>query len=465
MKNISTLLFCLAFAWTTNAQTLATFENVENDNLYLSDYGASGDPFWYDNALFIDGGLPQIGDNPSKSGNNTSDKCLLAINIANADWWGNFAVLGLKNPVTITEANRYLHVKVYRSIQPKNFRLGFNDREEAGEVFQGTVTNDATWENLVCDLGTKFMGETLEYLHIIWSTNWSDPREGWDAATYAFDDFTLSDNPLPPGIELVDGSALKIGYESQAEIDQWVQEFDLQNADNTAAIINNPFTNSEVNAGGKILQFNKSDQASWWQGYRINFKGIMAAGDDNPNYLHALVYVPAGVLEDGMMGVDVQLCAKDHMGNENAEVFTVWDDEVDEWIDLVMDINKIEYLKEVTVRYDLRKDAEDNYVNSPANTFYLDEIVFNKDGEPRTYIEAGIKETRSLPFATVTATAGAIKIASAKNAAIRLYNAQGKRIHSANVNGTVTLPVEKGIYIVKLNAPNGEQQIDKLLVK
>jgi hypothetical protein len=83
--------------------------------------------------------LPQIGDNSSKSGNNTSDKCLLAINIANADWWGNFAVLGLKNPVTITQANRYLHVKVYRSIQPKNFRLGFNDREETGEVFQGTV--------------------------------------------------------------------------------------------------------------------------------------------------------------------------------------------------------------------------------------------------------------------------------------------------------------------------------------
>jgi hypothetical protein len=465
MKNIITLFLFLCLVLTTNAQTLATFENVEDDNFYLSDYGTSGDPFWYESGVFVEGGLPQIGNNPSKSGNNTSDKCLLAINIADADWWGNFAVLGLKNPVTITETNRYLHVKVYRSIQPKNFRIGFNDREEAGEIFQGTVANDATWENVVCDLGTKFMGETLEYLHIIWSTNWSDPRSGWDVATYAFDDFALSDSPLPPGTVVLDGFGLKIGYESQAEIDQWVQEFDLLNENNTAAIINNPFTASEVNSGGKVLQFNKSDQASWWQGYRINFKGIMAVGGENPNYLHTLVYVPGDVLEDGMMGVDVQLCAKDHMGNENAEVFTIWDDEVDEWIDLVMDINKIEYLKEVTVRYDLRKDAEDNYINSPTNTFYLDEIIFNKDDEPRTHIETGLKEIQANPFATVTTTADAINVCSTKKMNIQLYNLLGGLVRSVNGTGTVALPVEKGVYILKINSVNGEQQITKVLLK
>ncbi|MDR1632530.1 MAG: T9SS type A sorting domain-containing protein [Dysgonamonadaceae bacterium] len=463
-KFIFTSLFLSSLVFGLHAQTLATFEDGADDNLYLSDFGTSGDPFWYENALFVEGGLPQIGANPSKTGINTSDKSLFAINVANADWWGNFAVLGMKNPVTITEENRYLHVKVYRSIQPKNFRIGFNDREEAGEVFQGTISGDGKWESIVCDLGAKFMGEELQYIHIIWSTNWSDPREGWDVATYAFDDFVLSNSSLPPDVTLVDGNGLKIGYENQAETDQWVHAFDLLNENNTAEIIDNPFLESTVNSAGKILKFNKSDQASWWQGYRIDFNGIMEVGGQYPQYLHTLVYVPGSVITGDMMGVDIQLCAKDHLGNENNEIFTVWDDEVDEWVDLVMEINKIAYLKELTVRYDVRKDGED-WINSPANTFYLDEIAFNKDPEPRTHIETGIPQIASGDFAKIGISSGAVIVRTAEAAVIKLYNTLGGLVQSVGTNGTAVLPVEKGVYIVKINSVNGGQQIAKVLVK
>jgi hypothetical protein len=160
------------------------------------------------------------------------------------------------------------------------------------------------------------------------------------------------------------------------------------------------------------------------------------------------------------------LCAKDHLGNENTEIFTVWDDEVDEWIDLVMEINKIDYLKEVTVRYDLRRNAaDDDYVNAPANTFYLDEIVFNKDEEPRTHIETGIRQITSGVFATVTTSSDAINIRAAKDVRIQVYNVLGGLIHSVNANGTASLPVGKGIYLVKINSVNGEQQVTKVLVK
>jgi hypothetical protein len=466
MKNIFfTLVLCLCFVPAMNAQTLAAFEDLAEDNLLLSDYGTSGDPYWYESSLFVDGGLPQVGNNPAVGGNNTSAKCLLAINVADADWWGNFAVLGMKTPITITESNRYLHVKVYRSIQPKDFRIGFNGREDANIVFSGTVANDATWENIVCDLGASFMDADLEYIYIIWSTNWSDPRTGWESATYAFDDFTLSDSPLPPDVTPVDGNGLKIGFESQSEITQWVQEFDLINADNTAEIIDNPFTTSAVNSAGKALQFNKSADASWWQGYRIVFNNVLSVGGDYPNYLHTLVYIPGSVLEDGMLGVDVQLCAKDHTGKENTALFTVWDDEVDEWIDLVMEINQIEYLKEVTVRYDLRKNENDEYINSPANTFYLDEIVFDKDENPRTEINTGINKPAAQPLAKVTATGEAIQIYTSKNAGIQVYNVVGQLIESAYTSGNRSIPVNKGLYIVKVASENGEKQITKLLVK
>ncbi|MDR2805192.1 MAG: T9SS type A sorting domain-containing protein [Dysgonamonadaceae bacterium] len=470
MKNITIFLLSMVLAFTANAQPLATFEDGANDLAAFGTNDTGGGGFWFDTARFIDGGAPQVGNNPAKGGLNTSEKCLLAVNVADADWWGNFCSIGLATPITITEQNRYLHFMAYRSIQPKEFRVNVNGNADGGnaggsQIWNGKLKQNATWEWVVVDLGSKILGQELSVISFVLSNNWDDPRTGWDVATYAFDNFELSGSSLPPDVTLIDGSALKIGYESQSEIDQWVQEFDLLNTNNTASIIDNPFTTSEVNSGGKILQFNKSDQASWWQGYRINFKGIMAVGDPNPNYLHVLVYVPSSILEGDMISMDVQLCAKDHLGNENAELFTVWDDEMDEWVDLVMDINKIEYLKEVTVRYDLRKDAEDNYINSPTNTFYLDEIVFNKDDERRTYIETGVRETLPTPFATVTTTDDAINVRSAKQVNIQLYNVLGGLVRSVNVNGTASIPVDGGVYIVKINSVNGEQQIAKVLVK
>lgn len=79
-------LFFVSAGFFLNAQTLATFENLEEDVLLFSDYGTSGDPYWFDDGRFVEGGVPQVTDNPSKSGINTSDRCLVAINVADADW-------------------------------------------------------------------------------------------------------------------------------------------------------------------------------------------------------------------------------------------------------------------------------------------------------------------------------------------------------------------------------------------
>ncbi|MDR1682267.1 MAG: T9SS type A sorting domain-containing protein [Candidatus Symbiothrix sp.] len=460
---IFTSFFLMSLFFGLQAQSLASFEDDAENNLRVANFDTDGDPGWYESASYVEGGQPQIGANPSKSGINTSDKCVLAVNVANADWWGNFFSLMLDQPITITESNKYLHLMVYRSIQPKNFCIGFNDRnEDAGRVFQGKLKEDGVWENVVVDLSSK-IDQELSYLGFICSANWDDPREGWDVATYAFDNFALSNSPLPPNVTLVDGNGLKIGYESQSEIEQWVNEIDLQNANNTSAIIDNPFTESAVNAGGKVLQFNKSSEASWWQGYRIDFNGIMEVGGTYPQYIHTLVYIPADVITGEMTGVDIQLCAKDHLGNENTELFTVWDDEVGEWIDLVMEVNQIVYLKELTVRYDLRKEG-DEYVNSPANIFYLDEIEFNKDADPRTLIESGISPAAVEGLANVISAANAIQIIANQDVAIRVYTVAGSLIHSANVTGKTVLPIEKGLYLVKINATKGNQVV-KVLVQ
>jgi hypothetical protein len=307
--------------------------------------------------------------------------------------------------------------------------------------------------------------EPLSVIRFVLSTNWSDPRTGWDAATYAFDNFTLSGSPLPPGVTLVDGSGLFIGFENQTEIDTWVHEIDLLNVSNAASIVDNPFGSANL-IGNKVVKFDKAADASWWQGYRIDFNGVMAVGGESPNMLHVLTYVPGAVFaaETDLASIDIQLCAKDHLGNENTKIYTVWDDEIDKWTDLVLEINAIEYLKEVTVRYDLRSE-NDSYVNSPANTYYLDAIAFDKSDEPRVVTITGIHSATVENFAVVTSGFGELTVISPESANVEVYNLLGEQVHASLLKGELSIPLNSGLYIAKITSANNEVQISKIIVK
>jgi hypothetical protein len=466
MRNvIFTLLLMVGFGLTVNAQTLASFEDGAGDLFALSDYGTSGDPYWYDSNLFVEGGTPQVAPNPSVGGINTSAKVLLAVNVPTADWWGNFAVIGGSEGIDITDANRYLHFQIYRQAQPCEFRIvGVTPSQDFIDLYTGKVANDGVWESVVVDLGNAFKDKQIQYFRLILSCNWNDPRAQSDATTYAFDNFALSDSPIPPDVTLVDGNGLFVGFEDTSELDRWIHEIDVLNPTSSQEIIDNPFTTSTVDAAGKVLQYNKGADASWWQGARFDFNGLMPVGGDNPQYLHVLVYVPGAILEGDMSGIDIQLCAKDHMGKENNQVFIVWDDEVDEWKDLVLEITNIAYLKEVTVRFDQRKEGDD-YINSPAFTYYIDAIAFNNDEDPRTEISTGIQKPVSSSFARITHSSDAIKIAVDKEATVAVYDVLGRVVKSVHSIGAIELPVTKGIYIVNITAVSGEKQVTKVLVK
>ncbi|MDD3078808.1 MAG: T9SS type A sorting domain-containing protein [Paludibacter sp.] len=462
MRKLFTICACalLSLTYTVKAQVLATFEDTGTDQLELGSK-------WYESALFSV--EPCIGDNPSKSGLNTSDKCFLAVNVADADWWGNFGELTFKTPVTITEDNRYLKFLVYRSIQPKDFRIcvnenGNQEHEDAYSVYQGLVSEDATWVGVVADLGANWMGKTLTDITFIFSCNWTDPRSGWGVGTYAFDDFQLSSDPIPTGVTVIDPTGFNLNFENQTAIDEWVGEFDTLNVNNTYQIIDNPFTTSEVNSQGKVVEFYKSDQASWWQGFRTVFNGTMEL-NDNTRYLHAMVYVPSVALED-RMGVDVQLCAKDHTGAENNYLETVWDDQVDEWLDIVMELNSIDYLKELTVRFDVKTDeTSGEYVNSSSNTYYLDEITLNDSPDPRFEITSGTKVTKS-DGVHVYSKSGMIYVSdiSSTNSIVNVYNTLGDLVHSSTFHNSATIAASPGLYIVSVSS-NGDRKINKVLVK
>ena len=204
-------------ALAVNAQTtlLADFEDGSAGKLKINkDYQGS---------LFSV--KPRVMDNPLKAGVNTSEKCVGATNVADANWWKNFLILDLQEPVVISDANRILTFMAYRSIQPKEMRIGFNTSEESGQLYLGKLTTDGAWERISIDMAA-FAGQTLKSIYIVLSCNWSDPRSGWGEATYCFDDFYLgAGEALPPATISINADHTIQTIQDFGASDCWTAEY------------------------------------------------------------------------------------------------------------------------------------------------------------------------------------------------------------------------------------------------
>lgn len=204
---------------TQTIQTLSTFEN-SYENLALE----NGD--WCVSERFTANGQPGIYNNPLKVGINISNKCFGAVNVADADWWGSIVSLKLSSPITIPQnGDVSLQMKVYRSIQPKNFRIGINGHEAANEVFQGKLNSNAIWEQIKLDLESK-RGTTINSINIVFSCNWSEPRTGWGEAAYYFDDIEfVSSSSILPGIVVIDASKAYQTIDGFSASDCWMGNY------------------------------------------------------------------------------------------------------------------------------------------------------------------------------------------------------------------------------------------------
>lgn len=258
----------MLLALTASAQgtLLANFETGSTGRLRIgSDYDAS---------LFKV--APKVMTNPDKTGINTSNKCVGATNVANAGWWRNFLILELKTPVTIKDDNCFLSMLAYRSIQPKDMRIAINTYGESGQVFQGKLSEDATWQELTFDL-EAFYGQKLQKIYIVLSCNWSDPSSGWDEATYCFDDIRLSGaEPLPDASVSIDTSMCYQTIQDFGASDCWTTEF-----------IGDYYSETEKAKGAKWLFSQQMDENGNPEGiglscWRVNVgAGSATQGDDS----------------------------------------------------------------------------------------------------------------------------------------------------------------------------------------
>ena len=411
--------------------------------------------------------------NPVKTGLNTSDNALQFSSLKGKNWWPDFATFDLTAPITITAENRYLHFYHFRENLNQGFSVNINldktyeDVDKGTKRFDSNLSKPGTWEDVVIDL-KWFMdnNEPLSRICVLMDTNWGGGAES--PTNYYFDEFSLNNSNLPRGINILTDTEMSLFPGNTASYTKWVSALDLQNTENTSEIVANPFTTeTAVLNSAQIMKFNKSDKASWWQGVRIKLNGVLPVGIAGASsYLHVMVNIPE--MEAGKDYYVVQLNAKDFMGKQidSGDAIKYWADDKGKWIDCVFDVTSLGYVSELTVRFDVRRDALDALVNSPAGVFYLDAIAINSNADARTAVVAPTRVSTLNRDNTKIYSRNHTILVEGNVSSIEVYSLLGTLVKTVVAKGLTTeIPVVKtGVYLVKTIAANRSVFTSKVIV-
>ena len=434
---------------------------IKNDARYAN-FGTDAEP-----------AFARVTDNPVKTGLNASEKALQLSSLKGKSWWPDFLNLDLATPVTINEANRYLHMMHYRENLNKGFSISINNETPLNDPDKGTKRFDMNlskagqWEDVVVDLKWFIDNNVpLSRICILMDMNWGGEAE--PPTNYYFDEISLSDSKLPRGINILSDTEMSLFFGNTPSYTKWVSKLDLQNAENSSEIVANPFTTeTAVINSTSIFKFNKSANASWWQGPRVVLPGILEVGKAGvSSYLHVMVNI--ATLEAGKDFYTVQLNAKDFSGKQidSGDALKYWADDKGKWVDMVLDVTTLGYVQEFTVRFDVRRDANDAFINSPAGVFYMDAAAINASEEQRTVIVAptSIKKVADNGI-NVFVQNKSINV-SGNAAQISIFTVDGKlisRISEMKLKHSIPMATA-GVFVVKTINAQGQAATSKVVV-
>jgi hypothetical protein len=419
---------------------------------------------WY--VDFGDGKYTTFVDNPDQAGINKTAKSLYIEAKASIDWWGNFLNFRLDAPIAITEENRYLHMYHYREILNDGWSINLNVNEplqdaDKGKLrFDGNNSKAGVWEDIVIDL--KYLIDNsipFEKICIILDKDWNGPRDN-PPTKYYFDEIVLNSEPLQRGVTILTGTDL-LSCQDQWQIDQLT--FDTQNATNTYEIIDNPFTDSGVNAAGKVLKFSKSNTASWWQGMKISFPGIHMIKYGENQFLHVLVRTDTIC--------NIQLHVVDNADVEHTEMFVYPKDEIEgDWFDLVWDLSSYTAIKAMTVRFDVRMDDQNNWINgTPARDFFMDEVTLDANPDQREMISSIGDMPHRISELKAYSLDRTIYFSMPSADQVYLFDLSGRTTVLRKLDGssdlkTIQVP-NQGIYMIKVLTRDGKVGTAKIYVQ
>ena len=416
----------------------------------------------------------EVTTNPDKTGLNATDKALHLTSLKGHSWWPDFLDFTLTSPITITSANRYLHMYHFRENLNQGFSVNINNEKTWEDPDKGTkrfdmqLTTPGKWEDIVVDL-KWFLDNNVPFtsIGILMDTNWGGGAE--PVTNYYFDEIALNNSNLPRGINILSDAQMSLFYGNAPSYAKWVKAIDTQNAENVSTIVANPFTTQTAKLNStKVLKFDKSANASWWQGLRTVLPGVFKVGVNAvPTFLHVMVNIP--VMDAAHDPYVIQLNAKDFSGNQidSGDLLKYFNSDAGTWVDMVFDVTSLGYVQEFSIRFDVRKDIADAFINSPAGTFYVDAVSIDANPDARTVVVS--------PTAVVNPKTSDLKIYSTNRkivvegnaVSIEVYNLLGKSINKISATTFKTeLPVsQSGVYLVKAVSVNGNISNTKVLIK
>ena len=470
---LTTAIFCFGFI---SAQETKLFTGDTTPSSFSSmDIASYADAGSYVN--FGTDAVPtytEVAANPDKTGLDATDKALHLTSLKGHSWWGDFLNMTLTTPITLTAENRYLHFYHYRENLNQGFSVNINidrnyeDVDKGTKRFDNQLTTAGKWEDVVVDLKWFLDNNVpLSSICFIVDTNWGGGTE--PVTNYYLDEIVLNNSNLPRGINILPDLTMSLFYGNTASFTKWVKAIDTQNTENVSTIVANPFTTQmAVLNSPKVLKFDKSANASWWQGLRTVLTGVFKVGVNAvPTFLHVMVNIP--VMDPTQDPYVIQLNAKDFSGNQidSGDFLKYFSSDAGNWVDMVFDVTSLGYVQEFSVRFDVRKDAADAYINSPAGTFYMDAVSIDTNPDARLVVVSPTAVNNPRTSGLKIYTANRNIVVEGNVASIEVYSLIGKSL-SKNITSQfkTEIPVnQSGVYLIKTVSKDGAISNAKVIIK
>jgi len=312
-------------------------------------------------------------DNPSMVSPNSTLKAFHILEEASPNYWDNLLRFNLNSPITITSANRYLHILHRRprldgggfvvNINTDDFR---SDADKGKTRFDLNLTEINTWQDIVVDLNDLITNSVqLSKFNINPDVN-NYSQSGLPLGDYYFDEIILSNNPLPR--PYLTGNNL---YDFETATSTNISG-SIDNGADANNILTYPFTNPMNNARNASANVGKRyanlTDANWWGGFFFTFSKPVQV-DAAHKYLHVLVSVPSA----GQVILGEVMQASTNVNPDIIRTITY----ANTWQDVVYDLSSIAYFTGVRINLGY-------WGGTAAGNYYCDDIYIDDNPNPRT---------------------------------------------------------------------------------
>ena len=441
MKTKITFLLAVAFSACAMAQQIATFEAGSTTLGTIT-----GAPIDEQTSFVLDA------TNPDKTGLNSSDKCLYILSnqvyyddVTNTDgrptWNGNVFNITFDSPITITSANRYLHMMHYKESLLSGTWLIFAENGDNNfiEIGRGACPEAGKWFDMMVDFNGKM--STVKTIRVHLDGNWgTDPATRFYPPTkFYYDDIVLNSNSLPRA-QLITRSNL-LDFEDSSVTNATVTLVTQNAAYSTSLAYATP--TSSVNPSSSCAFFKGNTLLpSWWHGLQFTFKSPVDAGTNQ--YLHIMMKKSASEAVK-----NVQVSIFNLAGTQSAALMNV--PLTTEWVDYVMQIPSTHTIfNQMYIKFNAA---------AASTECFADEIYIDNSSSPRTNITTALNEAEAKLY-NIYSENGKIKLNATTDKEIQIFNISGKRLFSLKSSTLEWTAPSKGLYVVRVNNVSNKIVVD-----